>query len=479
MEIEKNNLDDLLQLAGHEEPKEKSYEERIKDAFMRLTYRNPKDWDNATELLVEYIKKKIYIYTTRSDTKSETWIYKEGIYVPEGKAMIKEMLRKVLDEAYSQFVFNRVMDKIEPDTHIDADEFFATNYKWEIPVLNGILNIQTLELSPFDPEKIFFSKINAEHILGQTCPNIDQFLRDVLAQPEDIDVFYEMTGFCLLKEYTYEKAFMMVGDGRNGKGKSIELLKRLLGPENCCSIPLTGLVPESFEISYLYNKMANLAGDIGSRDLKDPSMFKSLTGRDLVSGKRKFLHPISFENYAKFVFACNKLPMVYDMSRGFWDRWVLLEYPFTFVSQKEYDSTIDTKLLKIRDPYIIENIVTLKEMSGFLNMALLGLNRLIQNGRFSQTQGTEEVKSTWIRKSNSFVAFCNDHIEEDREGILLKADLRKRFTDYCKAHKLVNVSPHVIKRTLEENYGVWDDKRKVFGRGEEYHHVWISIKMKD
>ena len=44
----------------------------------------------ATELLVENIEKQKHIYTTRSDIKSEMWIYNEGIYIPQGKSFIKE-----------------------------------------------------------------------------------------------------------------------------------------------------------------------------------------------------------------------------------------------------------------------------------------------------------------------------------------------------------------------------------------------------
>jgi putative DNA primase/helicase len=112
--------------------------------------------------------------------------------------------------------------------------------------------------------------------------------------------------------------------------------------------------------------------------------------------------------------------MVYDMTRGFWDRWVLLEFPYTFVPEEEYNKTTDKSLIKIRDEGIIEKISTPGEMSGLLNQALLGLNRLMTSKGFSFTLGTEEVKSKWIKKSNSFMAFCYDHIEEDSDGIITK-----------------------------------------------------------
>ncbi|MFW6130609.1 MAG: DNA primase family protein, partial [Atribacterota bacterium] len=417
------------------------------------------------------------LYTTKVDNKSEMWVFKGGIYVPQGKSEIRELLRDLLGKWYNHWIFGRVIEKIEPDTFVDSDEFFKTNHIDEICVKNGILNLKTLELSEYNPKKVFFSKCPVKFDLSKKCPRIEKFLKDVLRDEEDIKVFFELAGFGLYKSYFIEKACMMIGDGRNGKSKTIELLKRLVGVESCVSIPLNSLVSDSFQISELFGKMFNLAGDIGNKDLRDTSMFKSLTGRDIITGKRKFMNDIHFENYAKFVFACNELPMVYDMSRGFWSRWILMEFPYTFVTQEEYDRAEDKTNLKIRNPDIINEITSEDEMSGFLNQAILGLNRLLNNKDFSSTQGTEGIKTTWIRKSNSFMAFCIENIEESYQGKISKKQLRREYAKYCKENKLISRSDIVIKRVLTESYGATEeDERDVFTNF--YDRFWVGIKWK-
>jgi putative DNA primase/helicase len=408
-----------------EEGSLKEYLELVKD----------KKFSEASELLVNIILTSFNIYTTKDDVKTEVWIYKDGIYVPQGKSEIKEFLRNYLGKFYSQFVFNLVMNKLEPDTFIDIDTFFNQNYIREVPVLNGILDLKTRELKPFTPKKIFFSKLKVSYDANAVCPMIDKFLSEVLADKEDNLVFYEMGGFCLLKEYKFEKAFIFVGDGRNGKDKSIELLKRIFGLENVCSVPLSSLVAESFVISEFFGKMINMSGEINNKDLKDTSMFKALTGRSIISGQRKYLKPIVFQNYAKFIFACNELPMVYDNSRGFWDRWVLLEFPYTFLPGQELEVTLDKTKKKLRDEDIIEKISTPEEMSGLLNNFLDGLDNLLKNRRFSSTIGCDEIKTHWVRKANSFMAFCMDSIEEQYDGMLTKKEIRKRYMEYNKKHK--------------------------------------------
>jgi len=456
---------------------EAKHKREIKYEFLNLISGKFKDWAEATELLTKYVLERVKIFTTKDDVRSEMWVYNEGVYTPQGKSEVKKILRGLLEEQYSSYIYSKVVDKIEPDTFIEAEKFFGVNYKEEVPVENGILNIMTLELSPFDEEKIFFNKLPVRFDPSAECPRIEEFLGEVLANEDDVRVFYELVGFSLLKEYTYEKAFMLVGGGRNGKGKSIELIKRLLGVQNCSAIPLGSLLPESFSISELFGKFVNIAADIGNQDLKDSSTFKSLTGRDLINGKRKFQRDVSFENYAKLIFACNELPMVYDLTRAFWDRWVLLEYPFTFVTQEEYDATENKESLKIKDDNIISKISTPGELSGLLTQALMGLHRLIKSKKFSVTRGTEEVKSTWIRKSNSFIAFCYDCLEECSEGFISKKDVRKKYSEFCKQHTVPSKSDFVIKKAMQDLYGALEE-RKEFGPSC-WDWVWTGVKWKE
>lgn len=486
----KESLDYLTNLAGLEEEYEKSkriYLEGLRDTkesklkelrfeFLSLISGKDKKWGEATELLVDYIMDKMWVYTTKEDINSEIWIYRAGIYVPQGKSEIKIMLREVLLEWYSQYIANLVIAKIEIDTAIEPQKFFNQYHKEEVPVLNGILNIFTRELKPHSPEKIFFSKLPVNYNSMAACPKIEQFLEDVMTNEGDKNVFYELGGFCLVGDYTFEKAFMFVGEGRNGKDKTLELIKRILGIDNCSSIPLNALDFNSFAISELFNKRVNLAGEISGQDLKDTSTFKALTGRSLISAKRKFLHNIVFVNYAKFVFACNELPMAYDVTRAFWDRWILIEFPFTFVTKDEYNKSKDKSKLKLRDEDIISKITTEEELSGLLNMFLDGLARLFILREFSITIGTDEVKNMWIRKSNSFMAFCLDHLEEDYDGRISKKELRKRYSSYCKKHKIPSKSDFVMKRTLQDIFGVSDERINILGDSWEW--VWLGVKWK-
>jgi len=433
--------------------------------------------DKATEAIVKNIKSKNHIYSTKDDIKSEMWIYKEGVYIPQGKSFIKEYCRKILGETFTTTLCNLIIAKVEADTFIDHDIFFNTNYIEEIPLENGVLNIFTKELNSHTPTKVFFNKIPIEYDPSAECPEIIEHFKTIFSEKENIPVLLEIFGYLLLKEYKIEKAIMFVGFGRNGKSKTIELMKRFVGPENCSSLPLRALHEESFSLSELFGKMANLAADLSKTDLKETGIIKSLIGRDTIQAKRKYLRDLNFVNYAKMVFAANELPKIYDTTDGFWTKWVLIDFPYKFVTQKIFDELKEEekKTHRIMNPDIIEKLTTAEELSGLLNLALDSLDRLIKNKDFSYSKSTKEVKDIWIRKSDSFTAFCYDHLKEDMESKISKKRLRQLYHEYRKLHKVPSCSEKAIKITLENMFGA-SEYQDWGGNRERY---WEGITLKD
>lgn len=449
-------------------------ESELKDSVIQDLALRKRDF--ASESLVRFIENHNFIYTIRDDQKSEMWIYQDGIYVPQGESFIKEYCRKILGHLYTGQLVNNILDKIKTDTFIEQELFFKQENKYEIAVQNGILNIITKELSIFNPKKIFFNKLPVVYDPTAKCPQIEKHFSTVLRDEEDSRVMFELLGYILLKENKLEKAFMFIGNGRNGKSKTLELIKKFVGLDNCSALPLKSMHSESFSLSELFGKLVNLAGDLSYTDLKDTGTLKQLIGRDEIQAKRKFLRDLNFVNYAKLIFSTNELPKVYDLTDGFWTKWVLLEFPYKFISEKEYYELPEEKRInkKIMNPDIIEQISTPEELSGFLNKALEGLDTILKNKEFSYSKGTSEVKDLWIRQSDSFTAFCFDNLEEDLNNEISKKELKKEYLKYCKKHKLRSASDKAIKITLENLFGV------IEVRGGAYDGwFWEGVKIKE
>ena len=432
----------------------------------------------ATELITTTIKQQTKIFTTRDDEKPEMWIYHEGIYIPNGRARIKEAIRKILGELHTTHITNEIINKIEADTYIDQEKFFEQQNKYPelIATQNGILNIKTQTLEPFNNKYYFFNKINAEYIPGKDCKNIKQFLKEILPDEKSYDTIQELIGFCLLKEYKYEKSFMFIGEGSNGKTKLLDLIKKFLGAENCLNLTLSKIEKDNFAVSEIHNKLVNISGEITKEALDNTGTFKELTGRGTITAGRKFKTGVSFESYAKMIFATNDLPRTKDMTDGFWRRWVLMKFPYKFLPQKEINLIPEKERtnIKLQNPEIIKSISTKEELNGLLNFALKGFERLEKQKDFTDSKSTNKTAEMWIRTSDSFSAFLMDHITEEYDAMIQKQVLKEMYHRYCKRNKLKLQSDMAIKYNLTKNLAVTEARPLVDG---VQYGVWVGIKF--
>lgn len=498
IEIEKNNKEKLESKSKRltREAKKSMIENTkksgsIKDLF--LTYIFLKDKREAEELIAKEIEKKNHIYSLKNDNKPEVWIYKNGIYSPNGISEIKIQIRNILESSYHESIIKEIIAKIQTDTMIDTDEFLKKIHDKKninlLPMQNGIFNLETKKIIPFDPSYIFLNKLPISYNPKATCPNIEKHFKAILNKEEEINLLYEIIGFCFWKDYFIEKAIIFEGDGRNGKSKTQELIRRLVGVENCCAVPVSEITEDSFSVSVLFGKMINLAGDLSNIEMKETGLLKRSIGRDVLSCKRKFMNNLDFINYAKHIFSCNELPKVYDMTKGFWERWVIIKFKNEFVQKTDWDklSESDKKIKKLIDTEIINKITTTEELEGLFIKALTGLDTIRKNKEFSYSTSSNEIKRFWKSKSDSFLVFAEENIEKGEDGnYITKQEVRNIYHSYCQKHKVKGASDKAIKVILEENFGVSEDRNyiptdiKINDKIQyKQEYIWLGIKWKD
>ena len=452
---------------------------REKIVFIQIAAGNPvAKRRKVTELMANEIETSEKIYTTRNEKSSEMWIYCDGIYIPHARTYITEFCRKILLEAFTSTIANEVISKVEADTYIGEDDFFSEHDDYFlIPVRNGILNLQTRELIPFSPAYRFFTKLPVTFVPESDCPEIKNFFKVILVEQDLVDTMQEMFGYLPVKKNFIEKIFFFLGNGRNGKSKTLELMKYFLGVENCANVQLDDIQQNDFAIATLHKKLANLSGDISKRGLKETNRIKALSGGDLLQGNRKFLTPIKFVNYAKLIYSANELPRTYDTSLAFFERPVLIEFKQTFLPQNEIDklSKEERKDVKLADPNIVLKLTTEQELSGLLNWALDGLQRLIKNRNFTYARTSNEIMKLWYRKSDSLTAFIEECVSESMNSWVPKSEFRRVYKEYCKKFKLKKDSDIFIGKMLEKERLLAETKQKEWNGSMV--HVWYGIQI--
>jgi hypothetical protein len=122
----------------------------------------------------------------------------------------------------------------------------------------------------------------------------------------------------------------------------------------------------------------------------------------------------------------------------------------------------------------LKDLKTPQEMSGLLNWALEGLERLFINKKFSNETNANSVRKYWMRKSNSVAAFIEDCVELDYDSRISKKEFRKAYHDYCKKNNLKQMGDLAINITLSKELGLSESQIRTYAGRDR---IWEGIRF--
>lgn len=412
-------------------------------------------------LLAKDLMLKYHYVTREKDEVIFVYNKNTGTYSPNGAAHIKRKIELILRNYLRR---NRVIEVIYYIVCATIQKIEETP-PHVLAVKNGLLNLKTKKLMPFSPEYFILSGSNARYDPEASSEDIEKFASEIVDK-DDINTLQEISGYCLWRDYIIHKAFMLVGEGANGKSTFLELVRMLLGHENTTTIALQDFAYQRFAIGNLYGKAANIYPDLPDKALRTTGALKMLTGGDTVSAEYKFKNKFTFKNYAKMLFACNKVPETSDDTTAFFRRWVIINFPNQFL-----DTNPKT------DKNILARLTTEESLSGFLNWALVGLERLLEQKKFSKAKSVDETREIWIRASSPVKAFAMDCLEPRPGGAIAKDDMYQLFIEYCREAKLPSVGKGVFSRKLQEYLPTVRSGRVSFSKKQV--RAWVDVAIKD
>ena len=356
------------------------------------------------------------------DAGGKLWAYVGGVYVPNGKSIVHRHVKRLLTGP---------LDMPDKWTSHQADEVVAfisvdAPALWEKPRLdrinlrNGILSVKTRKLAPHSPEFLSPVQLPISYDPAAVCHEIEKFALEVF--PEDaIELAWEIPAWLMTPDTSIQKAIMLTGPGGNGKSTWLDLLVTFLGRQNTSSKSLQKMESDRFAASGLVGKMANICADLPSAALVGTSMFKAITGGDMIPAEYKYGDPFDFIPFSRLLFSANQPPRSPDSSQGFYDRWVVIPFVGRF---RESDEEVGRSEMHAK-------LTSDTELSGLLNRALDALPRLRKSGRFTTSSSTQTALAEFRDMTDPFTIWLDGECVDDPEGITPKEDLRASYARHC------------------------------------------------
>ena len=253
---------------------------------------------------------------------------------------------------------------------------------------NISVNFETLETKEFNPSEWFIENkipFNYNPDVGKTNDKVDELFNDWVEDPEKL---FGLIGYSFVRGYPENKIFILYGIGGNGKSTFLNLLTNILNGLNgeldqTASASLDDLLVDRFSYSLLYGKLANLSGEMPYTRIMNSTRLKDLTGEQRITAQYKFGKQFEFKNYAKLIFATNKVPATQDTSKGWFRRIVLIEFKSLPDDKKRYD---------------ILSTLTQKDYEYIIYRSILALNKYAKK-RF-EFSSIAETKAKYLDLSN-------------------------------------------------------------------------------
>jgi putative DNA primase/helicase len=364
--------------------------------------------------LALHIVKKFNIITV-GEKEYEMYVYRDGTYFQAVNEIIYPEIQSILGPITTSASKREVFGLIASMT-MKPREVFASSDPRYIPVRNGVYDRDTHVLLPHDPKYRFTFQFPVIYDADASCPLTDAFLDTVLDSEQRLTV-EEWLGYFFLRSYMFKKAIIFVGEGDTGKTTLLEAISFLLGPQNISSVSLQKMSGDKFAAAHLYGKHGNIVDELSAKDVTDTGAFKIATGGGSITGEMKFGNQFSFQNHSKLTFACNKIPDVKDFDDdAYFNRWMVVRF----------EKTIEKKV-----PNFIKTLTTEAERSGFFNLAMRGLDRLLVQGRFSYNKDAMDTKREMMRSGSSIAIFAAEKLAQENGAEMSKEDLYDVYTQFC------------------------------------------------
>ncbi len=261
------------------------------------------------------------------------------------------------------------------------------------------------------------------------CPMFADFLDSVFAGlPEDEargrqTCLMQFVGAALLGiGPRFEKAGILTGIGANGKSTFLRIVSRLFPDEARVAVPMQAFA-EDYKRSMFADARINVCNELPARDILASEAVKDIIDGSEVIARLPHLPPFKFRSRATHLFAANRLPPTADLSRGFFRRFICIDFPNSFEGRE--------------DRGLADRIIA-RELPGVLNLAISAAAILVANNQYTIPESSRKAEAEWRQHSDSVSMWLHEATEPS--GWTPSSSAHLAYRTWCERSLLKPVS---------------------------------------
>ena len=384
-------------------------------------------------------------------TKYNVVFYAQTLYYRAGGKYdhdIHRLRRMVVQEVGSKKTayVDEVIKQMEYRAPIISD-----GKTFDIKFSNGILRdgqfieVESEEFTPYDLDLPYYHDAEPVQV-------VDDYINALTAHdPEYRDLLLETLGHTLIVNSEFKrlmaKFFIFVGDGGNGKGTLLTIIRKILGNKNCTGLSIANMAQEQYFVT-MRGKLVNLGDDIQDAPINDVQMkqLKNISSCDYISTRELFKQSIETELTVTLIFTSNHILKTFEKG-GSYKRRVIWMPMYTKPDKK--------------DPRFITKLTTPEALQYWIRLIVEGYMRLYENAKFTEPALVSEFNDDYHQENNGAILYVSDHEKEDLDG--------KRSTDVYNDFKIwaeendISASNKMLREAIYDRFGLKVGVKKVNG----------------
>jgi putative DNA primase/helicase len=306
-----------------------------------------------------------------------------------------------------------------------ADAYLPTPKGKTNSILINLLN-GTFEITPtnrglrkFEQKDFITHQLPFEYDPEATAPLFQKYLDEVLPDKDKQKIFAEYCGYIFIKPSVLklEKMLILFGTGANGKSVFFEILNALLGAENISNYSLQSLTNDNgYFRAKIGNKLVNYASEINGK--LETDIFKQMASGEPIEARLPYGDPFILNEYAKLIFNCNELPKDVEHTNAYFRRFLIIGFDVTIPEDRQ-DKQLPNKIID-------------SELSGVFNWILQGLDRVLEQKKFSKCEAVDNARSNYEKQSDSVQLFITEmDYKISATDYILISELYPRYKMFC------------------------------------------------
>lgn len=415
------------------------------DAFPEEEDDGPKFFDKNKKFLFDNFSHYLMEKANIVNLYNELYIYQDGVYVNGNTFIEREMINHISRLTNSQRTeVLKYLKLIAPRIEASSEYYIAFN--------NGIYDLASDSMMQFSEEFVITNKIPWDYNPDAYSEIVDKTLNKLACNDSSIRaVLEECIGYCFFRRNELRKSFMLLGEKKNGKSTFLEMLKNVIGKDNCSALDLKE-IGDRFRTAQIFGKLVNIGDDIDSQYIENVGTFKKVVSGNGITIENKGQDPIEIEPYCKFIFSANDIPRMKDRSGAVLDRLIFI--PFNAVFSKEDPDF---------DPYIIDKLRTREATEYLIRIGIAGLKRVLEKREFTVPEQSKTELQEFNERNNPILLFIKELNEEDVVGKIVN-DVYLQYSEWCIDNGFQAVSNIEFGKTIRKTFDLETQPKKIDGK---------------